>query len=75
MTKLFSMLTKHAAPAPKDVIEQVNISVDEGSQSMGSGQNLNTDYEVRLRSVVDQGSQKIQGESPALNETMAKEGM
>jgi hypothetical protein len=73
VTKLFSMLTKHAAP--KDVIEHVNIGVDQGGQSISSRQDLDTDYEIRLRSVVDQGSQKIQGESPALNETIAKEGM
>ena len=73
MAKIFSMLTKHAAP--KDIIEQVNIGVDEGTQSMGLPPNINADYEIRLRSVMDPGSQKIQEESPALNETLAKEGM
>ncbi len=73
MTKLFSMLSRH--PAPKEVIEDLKISVDGGSQIIDSSQELKTEYEIRLRSVLDPGSQKIQEESPALNETMAKEEM
>jgi hypothetical protein len=73
VTKLFSMLTRH--PAPKEAIENIKISVDEGSQAVVSRQDLNTDHEVRLRSVVDRGSQRLLPESAVLNETVVKEGV
>lgn len=73
MTKLLSMLTRHAPP--KEVIENLKISLDEGVQFIGSSQGLNKDHEIRLRPVMDPGSQNILEESSALNETIAKEGM
>jgi hypothetical protein len=73
VTKFFSMLTRH--PAPKEAIENVKICVDEGIQAVVSRQDLNTDHEVRLRSVADRGSQRLLVESAALIETIAKEGM
>ncbi len=73
MTKLhLSIFGKHA---PAAAIEVVQVSADQGAQSIISSPNLDTAYEAQLRSVPDPGTQKIQEESPVLNETISKEAM
>jgi hypothetical protein len=73
VTKLhFPIFGKHASAA---ALEVVQVSVDQGAQSILSSQNLDAICEAQLRSVPDQGNQRVQEESPVLNETISKEEM